>query len=197
MADLEDYPDRHPETGKVYNPLTGNWVEPDYARSEGILEQAEQHTRKQLQEQSKDEGEDSEEIDKLLKEVEDVDPGEAFEIDEDELERLDERADINHPEIPDSEFPDEEGFDPQEAETEGFEQPPTPEGLDQAASQQQNQGNYKGVYSGQNASRQQRQKQKSEAKKSMEQKHEDQEVRYVRTEQGGMKMVYPNEENDE
>ena len=31
----------------------------------------------------------------------------------------------------------------------------------------------------------------------MEQKHEDEEVRYVRTDAGGMKMVYPNENNDQ
>lgn len=193
MAKLSDYPETHPETEKVKNPLTGNWVKKSYAKSEGVLEQAKEHTQQHFKELDES-GEETEEIDQLLQEAEDVDPGEAFEIDDEELERLDERADINHPEIPDSDFPEEEDF---AAESE-FEQPPTPEGLDQAAKTQETSGeDYQGIYSARSAERNQSRQQKADQEKSLQEKHKDQDVRYVRTEQGGMKMVYLNEENEE
>lgn len=197
MADLSQYPEEHPETEKVKNPLTGNWVKKSYAKGEGILEQAKEHTQQHFKEEREDEG--SEEIDQLLQEADDVELGDAFNIDDEDLDRLDERADINHPEIPESEFPNEEGFDPnQEAgETQGFEQPPTPKGFEEAAQQQQSAGQHKGVYSGQSAGKQARQQAREEQKQGLEQKHENDEVRYVKTEQGGMKMVYPNEQNND
>jgi hypothetical protein len=190
MTELSDYPKTHPETGKVKNPLTGNWIKVSYARREGVLEQAKEHTQQHFKDQD-DAGEASEEINQLLQEAQDAEPGEAFKIDDEELERLDERADINHPEIPDSEFPNEEGFSPESE----FENPPTPEGLDQAAKTQENDGNaYQGIYSSKSSSQNQRQQEQVDQEKSLQQKHEDQEVRYVKTEQGGMKMVYPNDE---
>lgn len=196
MSDLSNYPEEHPETGKVKNPLTGNWVKQSYARKQDLLEQAKQHTQQHFKEE--DSGGESEEIDELLREAENVDPGEAFDLSEEELERLDERADINHPEIPDSQFPDEEGFDPDgDGDMPGFEQPPTPEGLEDAARQQQSQGDHKGIYSGKGQSQRQRQADRDETKASLQRKHENQDVRYVRTEQGGMKMVHLNEEDDE
>lgn len=195
MSDLSDYPEEHPDTGKVKNPITGNWVKQSYAKKQDLLEQAKQHTQQHFREED-DSVDDSEEIDEILNEAENVDPGEAFDLDDEDLERLDERADINHPEIPDSEFPNEEGFDPDQADTE-FEQPPTPEGFEDAARQQQSSGDHKGIYSGQGASEKQRDQAREEAKSRLEQKHEDQDVRYVRTEQGGMKMVHLDEENDE
>ena len=192
MAELSDYPEEHPETGKVKNPLTGNFVTQDYAKREGLLEQAKEHTQQHFKEQD-DSEEETEEIDQLLQEAEDADPGEAFEIEDEELERLDERADINHPEIPDSEFPEEEGF---AAENE-FDQPPTPEGLDEAAKSQKNDGEFQGIYSAKSAGTNRQRQERADQEKSLQQKHEDQEVRYVRTDAGGMKMVYPNDESDE
>lgn len=196
MSDLSNYPEEHPETGKVKNPLTGNWVKQSYAKSEGILEQAKQHTQQHFKEEQSGGGE-ADEIDRLLKEVEETEPGEAFDLTEEELERLDEHAEIDHAEIPDSGFPNEEDFAPGSEEEDGFEQPPTPEGLDQAAQTQQNSGEYQGIYSGQKASGRQRQKDARDKAEEMERKHEEDEVRYVKTEQGGMKMVYPNEDNDQ
>lgn len=197
MADLNQYPEEHPETGKVKNPLTGNWVKKSYAKGEGILEQAKEYTQQYFKEEREDN--DSDDIDQLLQEADDVELGEAFNIDDEDLERLDERADINHPEIPDSEFPDEEGFDPNQepAEPQNFQQPPTPEGFEEAAQQQQGSGEYKGVYSGQGAGQSARQEARDSQKQGLEKKHEEDEVRYVKTEQGGMKMVYPNEQNDD
>jgi hypothetical protein len=196
MSDLDQYPEEHPETGKVKNPLTGNWVKQSYARKQDLLDQAKQHTQQHFKEE--DGGGESEEIDQLLQEAENVDPGEAFSLEDEELERLDERADINHPEIPDSEFPNEEGFDPAgEDDMPGFEQPPTPEGLEDAARQQQSQGDHKGIYSGKGQAQQQRQADRDETKASLQRKHENQDVRYVRTEQGGMKMVHLDEENND
>lgn len=189
MSDLSDYPEEHPETGKVKNPLTGNFITKDYAKREGVLDQAKQHTQQHFMEQDQS-GDTSEEIDKLLEEAENAEPGEAFEIEDEELERLDERADINHPEVPDSEFPDEEEFDNE------FKQPPTPEGLDQAAQSQQGSGeDYQGIYSARGNTKPP--KPQSTEEKSFEQKHEDTEVRYVRTEYGGMKTVYPNEQDED
>lgn len=180
MAELSDYPEEHPETSKVKNPLTGNWISQDYAKREGVLEQAKEHTQQHFKDKD-DAEETTEEIDELLKEAEEVEPGEAFEIEEEDLERLDERADIDHPEVPDSEFPNEEEF----------EKPPTPEGLDQAAKTQENTGEFQGIYSGNPDPQPQQQ-----GDKSLDQKHEDEEVRYVRTEQGGMKMVDLTEDED-
>ena len=108
MSDLENYPEEHPETGKVKNPITGNFVKKSYAKKKDLLEQAKEHTQQHFMEQDDDAPEESEEIDELLKAAEEADPGEGFDLSEEELERLDERADINHPEVPDSEFPDEE-----------------------------------------------------------------------------------------
>ncbi len=194
MSDLENYPEEHPETGKVKNPITGNFVKKSYAKKKDLLEQAKEHTQQHFMEQDDDAPEESEEIDELLKAAEEADPGEGFDLSEEELERLDERADINHPEVPDSEFPDEEGFDPDQE----FEQPPTPEGLDDAAQTQKDSGDHQAIYSTGNASRRRpRSSSSSSGEKSMEQKHEDEEVRYVRTDAGGMKMVYPNENNDQ
>lgn len=191
MSDLEDYPKEHPETGKVKNPITGNFVKKSYAKKKDLLEQAKEHTQQHFMEQDDDAPEESEEIDELLKAAEEAEPGEGFDLSEEELERLDERADINHPEIPDSEFPDEEGFDPNQE----FEQPPTPEGLDDAAQGSQDSGDHQAIYSTGNASRRKpRTASSSSGEKSMEQKHEDEDVRYVRTDAGGMKMVYPNED---
>ncbi len=193
MADLEDYPTERPEDGKVLNMITGNWISQSYAKSEGILEQAKEHTQKHFKEQD-EEGEVSEEIDQLLQEAEEVEPGEAFKVDDEELSRLDERADINHPEIPESGFPDEEDFDP--GEDTPFDQPPTPEGLDQAAQQTQSSGEYKGVYSGKSGGKQPMQEQTESKPTELEQKHEDQDVRYVKTEHGGMKVVHLDEDEE-
>ena len=194
MADLEDYPTERPEDNRVKNPLSGQWIKKSYAKSEGILEQAKEHTQKHFKEQD-EEGEVSEEIDQLLQEAEEVEPGEAFKVDDEELSRLDERADINHPEIPDSGFPDEEDFDP--GEDTPFDQPPTPEGLDQAAQQSQSSGEYKGVYSGKSSSGQAPMQEQAESKRTeLEKKHEDQDVRYVKTEHGGMKVVHLDEDEE-
>ena len=193
MADLEDYPTERPEDNRVKNPLSGQWIKKSYAKSEGILEQAKEHTQKHFKEQDEG-GEVSEEIDQLLQEAEEVEPGEAFKVDDEELSRLDERADINHPEIPDSGFPDEEDFDPEEDTP--FDQPPTPEGLDQAAQQSQSSGEYKGVYSGKSGGKQPMQEQAESKSTELEQKHEDQDVRYVKTEHGGMKVVHLDEDEE-
>lgn len=189
MSDLNDYPEEHPETEKVKNPLTGNWVTQSYAKKKDLLEQAKKHTQKHFREE--DEEGESEEIDQLLQEAENVEPGEAFDLSDEELERLDERADINHPEVPDSSFPDEETF----AKDSQFEQPPTPEGLENAAKHQQSSGDHKGIYSGTGATSRQadaRQEQQAE----LQQKHDEDEVRYERTDAGGMKIVYPNEQDE-
>lgn len=201
MADLSDYPTER-EDGKVLNPLTGNWIQKSYAKKQDILEQAKQSTQQHFKEQDSDESE-ADEIDRLLQEAETLDADEAFEIDDldiddlddDELERLDEHAQIDHPEIPDSQFPNEEDFS---AKENSFEQPPTPEGLEDAARQQQSTGEHKGVYSSRNAARQtpSSQQPRTTGDKSLEEKHDDDEVRYVKTEHGGMKMVYPNEDNE-
>lgn len=193
MADLEDYPTERPEDERVINPITGNWVLKSTAKSEGILEQAKEHTQRHYKEQDK-EGKLSEEIDQLLQEAEEAEPGEAFEIDDEELSRLDERADINHPEIPDSGFPDEEDFDSEEDTP--FDQPPTPEGLDQAAQQSQPSGEYKGVYSGKSSPSKTPMQEQAEPSE-LEQKHENQDVRYVKTEHGGMKVVHLDEDGEE
>lgn len=187
MSDLNDYPEEHPDTGKVMNPITGNWVQKSYAKGEGLLEQAKEHTQKHFMQEDSSKSE-KEEIDELLKAAEEADPGEGFDLSDEDLERIDERADIDHPEIPESKFPDEEGFDPAENEEE-FGQPPTPEGLDKAAQTQQKGEDYQGIYSGPSKKRPQ-----PTEEKGLEQKHEDEEVRYVRTEHGGMKMVYPEDQ---
>lgn len=202
MSDLSDYPKQNDE-GKVLNPLTGNWVKRSYAKKQDILEQAEQNTQQHFKEQDSSTESDADEIDRLLREAENLDANEAFDIDEesldalddDELERLDEHAEINHPELPDSPFPNEEDFS---AEENSFEQPPTPEGLEDAARNQQSSGEHKGIYSGKNAGGHNPQTQQIEEsnEKNLQQKHDDNEVRYVKTEQGGMKMVYPNEDNE-
>lgn len=187
--DLEDYPTER-EDGKVKNPLTGNFVTQSYAKKKDLLEQAKQHTQEHFRDQDDTEKEESEEIDELLQEAENVDPGEAFSLDDEEgeKEKLDEHAEINHPEVPDSEFPNEEDF----ADSD-FEQPPTPEGLDQAAKSQQGTGEeYQGIYSSRNASQPASQGQT----KSLEEKHEQNNVRYVRTEHGGMKIVHLDENDD-
>ena len=90
MSDLNDYPEEHPETGKVKNPLTGNWIQTSYARKKDLLEQAKKHTQKHFREE--DEEGESEEIDQLLQEAENVEPGEAFDLSDEELQRLDEYA---------------------------------------------------------------------------------------------------------
>lgn len=193
MSDLSNYPETHPETGKVKNPLTGNWIEPSYAKKKDLLQQAKKHTQQHFKEENTEE---EEEIEELLKEAENADPGEAFDLDDEELERLDERADINHPEVPDSDFPEEESF---ARDSDGkFQKPPTPEGFENAAKGQKSSGDHKGIYSGTgNRSRQNLQEENQPSSSNFEEKHEEDEVRYERTDAGGMKIVYPNRQNEE
>jgi len=199
---LEEYPEER-EDGKVLNPLTSNWVQQDYAVKQGILEQAKENTQKHFRDQDDTQESVSDEIDQLLKEAEEAEPGEAFKLDEDDLEDLsdeDLRRLDEHAELPDSPFPDQNEFDPdQGAEPDTFQQPPTPEGLENAAQRQGGgQGSQsQGIYSGQSAGRQARTQSNSDNEQSMQEKHENDDVRYVKTEHGGMKMVYPNENNDE
>lgn len=172
------HPEIHPETGKVLNPLTGNWVQQDYAKKQGILEQAKDHTQKHFRQQ---EGNDSDEIDELLGEIDDGDADGGFEIDEDEF-------------IPDSGFPDPEEFDPEqgaEPSNDPFETPPTPQGFDEAAKgNKASGGNHKGIYTGKGGGQQQRQGQQQQQQKS-----EEPEKRYEHTDNGGIRVVYPNQED--
>ncbi len=191
MSDLSDYPKEHPETGKVKNPLTGNWVKKSYAKKQDLFEQAKQHTQQHFMEED-DSSNESEEIDELLKAAEEVDAGEGFDLSDEELERLDERADINHPELPNSDFPDEEEF----ADEAGFEQPPTPEGLNQAAKNKKNEGEFQGIYNSKNSRSRSNPSSLNESSQSQK-KEEKEEPYYIRTEHGGLKTVYPSDQNED
>lgn len=176
---MSEYPERHPESGRVLNPLTGNWIKPSYAKREDILEKCEEHTRTHFREQDT---ESSEEIDELLDEIDQADAEGGFELDEDEF-------------LPDeSEFPDTSEFDPEQGAEpdEGFAQPPTPEGFEDAAQQRKStEADHKGIYTGRSESGPQRQKSEKPDVSN------DEEKKYVRTETGGMKVVYPNRDNSE
>jgi len=177
---MSEYPERDPDTGRVLNPLTGNWIKPSYAKREDILEKCEEHTQTHFREQDTD---SSEEIDDLLDEIDQADAEGGFELDEDEF-------------LPDeSDFPDTDEFDPEQGAEpdDGFVQPPTPEGFDDAAQQRKStDSDHKGIYTGKSKSGPRRQKSNNKPNSP-----DDEEKRYVRTDSGGMKVVYPNRNNSE
>jgi len=174
---MSEYPERHPESGRVLNPLTGNWIKPSYAKREDILEKCEEHTQTHFREQDTD---SSEEIDELLDEIDEADAEGGFELDEDEF-------------LPDeSEFPDTDEFDPEQGAEPDFAQPPTPEGFEDAAQQRKStDADHKGIYTGKGKSGPQRQE------SNRPDAADEEDKRYVRTEAGGMKVVYPNRNNSE
>lgn len=173
---MSDYPERHPETGKVLNPLTGNWIKPSYAKREDILEKCEEHTQTHFREKDT---ESSEEIDQLLDEIDQADAEGGFELDEDEF-------------IPDdSDFPDTSEFEPDANPEDMFEEPPTPEGFEEAAQQKKStDADHKGIYTGKSRTGPRR----TQSNKSDTTNDEDK--RYIRTETGGMKVVYPDQNDD-
>ena len=175
---MSEHPERHPETGKVLNPLTGNWIKPSYAKREDILEKCEEHTQTHFREQDTD---SSEEIDELLDEIDEADAEGGFELDEDDF-------------MPESDFPDTSEFDPEQgAEADdGFVEPPTPEGFEEAAQQRKStEADHKGIYTGKSKTGPRRQQSDSPDAA------DDEDKRYIKTESGGMKVVYPNRNNSE
>lgn len=129
---IKDQPKRHPDTGKVKNPTSGNFVTVEYADRQGFLEDAEYETQRHFADLAEEnelekasEEVSSDEIDQLLEETESANPGEAFAA----------------PEVPESEFP----------EAEQFEDPPQLDDPTAKKSVGDGRVQHKGVYTGANA----------------------------------------------
>ena len=175
MKSLDEYPKRHPETGKVKNPSSGNFVTVAYAERQNFLEEAEFETQRHFSDLDQEQAEDPEnEIDALLDEVKNTEPG--------------------------ADFGEAPGAD--EGEEPLFSQPPTPEGLEEVVTAPEDREGSppQGVYSG-GGSGNQPTGVSSDRVGSTDQeedstpKRERRRVKYVRGPAGGQRTIFLDEED--
>jgi hypothetical protein len=100
MSKKYDHPVyEHPETGKVLNPATGNWVQQSYARKIGVLSDAKQKTAEHFRQQEEKAQEAAKKAAKHLKNAEEDDEREVISSAQNrdsEKEQLDETARVEY-----------------------------------------------------------------------------------------------------
>jgi hypothetical protein len=156
--------------GKILNPQTGNWVTQQYAKNIGIYHEAVEATEEHFSDQLKEDADEGE-IEDLLSQIDGQDLDDEFDVSEDDY------IDVDPPDM-------EEDFEPK------FSRPPTPPGMGETSQKSQSQDSGRragGIYTGGSEGP------THEKKVTSRDRNPNRKVKYVRSENGGMKVVRPGD----